>query len=542
MKYSPRFTYTFTPSTSTLDLSAAANAFSIKGLLAVVNTTVAATLYAIGTAGLGYTALSGGNILTLQASMSGMSATDSLIFFYDDGHIAKINTNNDQAVSLTNPNSILASIYAGVTSYGFLRASIEPHSLFGDTFDGSLDTVNRWTATGTVPPTSATGIATMAPGNSLSASSALVSQPTFAPQGVNFGAFGWIARFENINSTAGTLCYLNSHRFMGVGTQPATWVAAYTGSATTGPLLDAIGFEIDTDGKLYPCVYANGVRVRPGLSFGGTDMATGNGTGTGTTFGGLQAVADGVFTQFGLAIRSDVVFWYMDGLDIPIASFKYTTANYQVPNIQTLPLRYHTINGASSAPSGTMALSVAAVGVGDTGSNHTQIADGTSPWRKARVDSTGNLAMRAAADTGRSNINALTEAVAGAAAADALFSLNLSVGLASSTTMTSYTVPAGKTLRIVSLTVSLVATTTTTNTTRIRLRVNPTGAAALVSNAIWSARLGFDSTTTIVGQTATLTVPFGDGFDIPAGAGVGFSHVEIAANGTIDLSVAGFLY
>ena len=85
MKYSPRFVYTFTPGSSTLDLSNAANAFNIKGLVAVIDVTAATVIYAVGTSGLGYSAISGGNVLTLQASMTGLSGTDTLQFFYDDG-------------------------------------------------------------------------------------------------------------------------------------------------------------------------------------------------------------------------------------------------------------------------------------------------------------------------------------------------------------------------------------------------------------------------------------------------------------------------
>ncbi len=84
MKYSPRFAYTFTPSSSLLDLSANAG-FSIRGLVAVIDSTAGLVIFAAGTAGLGYSALSGGNVLTLQASLAGTASIDNLVFFYDDG-------------------------------------------------------------------------------------------------------------------------------------------------------------------------------------------------------------------------------------------------------------------------------------------------------------------------------------------------------------------------------------------------------------------------------------------------------------------------
>lgn len=307
---------------------------------------------------------------------------------------AKVGICGDQAISITNPTAAAASLFAGVTSYGFLRTTTEPAALFSEPFDGaSADTTNRWTTSGTVTPTVANGRISTAVAATLSASSAISTQASFLNVGINFLAVGWIAQFESINSTPGTLFYLNSHRFMGIGTVPATWVSAYTASSATGPLLNGIGFEIDTDGKMYPVLYSAGVRVRPSLTFGGSDFTTGNGTTLSPTNpGGLRALADGNLHQFGLAIRSDVIFWYVDGTDVPLASYSYRTAGFQPPDVQTLPARFHTINGASSAPSGTMVHRVGAIGVGDTGSNHSQIADGTYPWRKAAVSKTGGLA------------------------------------------------------------------------------------------------------------------------------------------------------
>ncbi len=85
MKYSPRFTYTFTPGSATLNLSANSG-FALPGLLAVVDVTAATTIYAVGQTGLSYSAFSAGTI-TLQAPMTGLLATDVLEFFYDDGTV-----------------------------------------------------------------------------------------------------------------------------------------------------------------------------------------------------------------------------------------------------------------------------------------------------------------------------------------------------------------------------------------------------------------------------------------------------------------------
>ena len=79
-------TYTFTPGTGsgpgTLNLSGISG-FSIASLFAVIDLKTGALIYAP-LAGYGYSALSG-TTLTLQASMSGLSAADPLLILYDDG-------------------------------------------------------------------------------------------------------------------------------------------------------------------------------------------------------------------------------------------------------------------------------------------------------------------------------------------------------------------------------------------------------------------------------------------------------------------------
>ena len=84
MKYSPRFGYTFTPGTNTLDLSSNAG-FNIKGLLAVIDSDKNVLIYAASSTGLGYASISGGNVLTLQYNCAALAVADNLVFIYDDG-------------------------------------------------------------------------------------------------------------------------------------------------------------------------------------------------------------------------------------------------------------------------------------------------------------------------------------------------------------------------------------------------------------------------------------------------------------------------
>lgn len=144
-------------------------------------------------------------------------------------------------------------------------------------------------------------------------------------------------------------------------------------------------------------------------------------------------------------------------------------------------------------------------------------------------------------DTGRASVMLTAEAVAGATS-EALITLTQSKGGGATTTGTNYPVTAGKTLRVQALVITLVSTTTTANTTRIRLRVNTGGAVAVNSPLQFSVRVGWPSATFIANEVATVVVPIPDGLEFPAGAGIGITHQEAAANGTVDVSVVAYEY
>jgi hypothetical protein len=146
-------------------------------------------------------------------------------------------------------------------------------------------------------------------------------------------------------------------------------------------------------------------------------------------------------------------------------------------------------------------------------------------------------------DAGRQNWTAYAEAVAGAAAETAIaINVSLAFGAAAIPTGNAYIVPAGKTLRITSMSISWVSTTTTANTTRIRIRALPTGTAVLTSPIVWSNRLGWESPTFIANEAEFQNVPFPGELEFPAGSSLIFSHTEAAANGTVDITVSGYLF
>src|SRR5919202_696480 len=82
--------YTFNAAARTLDLSAISG-FSIRRLVAVINITRGAIIYAPGITG--YTNLAG-SVLTLAYDTTGHANSDDLMIFYDDGTVTAVASGN----------------------------------------------------------------------------------------------------------------------------------------------------------------------------------------------------------------------------------------------------------------------------------------------------------------------------------------------------------------------------------------------------------------------------------------------------------------
>lgn len=263
--------------------------------------------------------------------------------------VAKVGTSGDINVSITNPTSAAGGIYATISPFGNLNVSIDATSLFADTFEGgTVDVTNRWTSSGTVPPTQVNGILSVNPGATGSATSVLASQFTFAQA---------TAITVACSVTFEAAATLGNHRFFGMGTAPSG-----TGTAAA-PLQDAIGFEIDTAGVFRASVYNNGSRVS-------------------TT--ALTKPVDAASHRLAVVIRGDVAFWYMDSFDLPLATSAFT------PSVQTLPIRLASLNSASVTV-GTPSMTSIGVGLFDQARTGTAISDGVYQWRKATVDKNNRL-------------------------------------------------------------------------------------------------------------------------------------------------------
>jgi hypothetical protein len=230
---------------------------------------------------------------------------------------------------------------------GFLKITDEPHQIFYDSFDTTLDTTNYWTSTqgnSGVAPVTTLGILTMGTGTIANGYSKLISIPTFKPV-----IPGWLIFSDVISLPDGAAPIVNSYRFWGTGVTPVT-------PTVLMPIIDGYGFELNIDGKLRAVVYAGGVRtIIADLSSSGTN----------------KQPLDTNYHRWIVQVRTD-------------------KTSFQLSQVQILPKLYLTIGNSTPPVSNVQILSRGAV-VSDSAKNAHQLADSTFPWRKASISSTGAL-------------------------------------------------------------------------------------------------------------------------------------------------------
>lgn len=234
---------------------------------------------------------------------------------------------------------------AGVSLYGYLRTTNEPNFWFTEPFD-SLDTTNRWTtklSTGTAAVTN--GVLNISSSTTASAYGGLYTQPTFAPNGLNFVAFGLTQSIPNVVQA-------NTLRFWG-------WGSVQTTPTTTAPIINGAGFELSATGVLTAVVYQNGVKS--------SNVSTG------------VTLTNNVPFYSAMARRADRIDFFVNSTQTPVATILIPTLY-----IATLPWQAIAIN-AASAPAAAAQMNILAFGIGDTGQNANALADPTNPWIRAAV-------------------------------------------------------------------------------------------------------------------------------------------------------------
>lgn len=139
-------------------------------------------------------------------------------------------------------------------------------------------------------------------------------------------------------------------------------------------------------------------------------------------------------------------------------------------------------------------------------------------------------------DTGRQQLFLSWENVAGVTAESApVVFTSGSRGAVALPAATSYTVSAGKTLRIQAVTLMLGQNGSTACNYRVRLR--QAAAVTNTSPVIFFAAAGGPSNT-----CSAFAVPIPDGLDIPSGQQIALTHIDTATGGVFSVSLVGFEY
>lgn len=240
------------------------------------------------------------------------------------------------------------------TPYNTVRVSQEASTLLADKFDqSSLDPAIWYSEANLVPPgITLNGNLQITTGTTASGYSVILSNPLFVQEGSAYLQFGVTLQFEYPTLT-------NMHRFWGFGTDNSNTAAA--------PLMNAVGFEIDTSANLNAVVYSNGTKI-----FSQTIANPGNGN----------------FNRYSFTWRTDKIFFFVNSGETPLA-----VASFQIPQVQTLPARFHVIN-STTQPSAGAVFKVAAIGVTDSARNNISISDGKYSWRQISVDASGAIPLQ----------------------------------------------------------------------------------------------------------------------------------------------------
>jgi hypothetical protein len=256
------------------------------------------------------------------------------------------------------------NVASTVTPYNALRATSEAHQLFYDTFDTSLDTTERWIAisgNGGSNPSSGgydSGATSLNPGTTVNGYSLLQSKAQF-PLTIP----GYLKSHWSIN-----LDYpitLNNYRFWGLGNTLAE-------PTLTTPLVDAVGFEVGIDGKLYAVCYAGNAGVSSTRNLI-ADLSP-------TTGSGQQPIDSNAHIYY-TWFAGFKAYWAIDTLENIVATL---STGEMGPNNNTMAM---TAISISNGTSGNFILN--GTSLGDTAHNSVSITDSAYPWRKASIAEAG---------------------------------------------------------------------------------------------------------------------------------------------------------
>lgn len=260
------------------------------------------------------------------------------------------------------------------TIWGSQRVALDPMNILFDSFDTSIDTVNKWNISnggGGVLPAFTTASSTLNSGTTANGFSLMSSKTLFPPRQPSMMSVQSAINIEFPVLATG-------YRFWGFGNAPASPTLA-------APMTDGAGFEISTTGQMYAVCWAAGTRnVIADLS-----VSTGN---------GAQPQNANVHTYY-IFFRADQCFWAIDNPDNIVAVMPNGAPG---PNVNTLPAVYVAVSNGSTA----VTIVNNGMSISDYGRSETQpyLFNGfTIEPQKSNTDANATLVTLAAQGAGTVN-------------------------------------------------------------------------------------------------------------------------------------------
>jgi hypothetical protein len=144
-------------------------------------------------------------------------------------------------------------------------------------------------------------------------------------------------------------------------------------------------------------------------------------------------------------------------------------------------------------------------------------------------------------DAGRSKV-ILSSTKAAAIATEALVNLTQKKGDTTTVVGTTYTVTAGKTLRIQSLFLGITGTTTTEVTVAVRVREGAAGGGAVSATSDIIAELEAGTQAAAALANGQIVLGFNDGLEVAGGQQIGITELASSTSGTVTIVLVGFEY
>lgn len=344
---SPLVNYTFNASAKTITLTDVATV-DTRRVRVIKNLTTNTYIYRVTDTSVSQITATT-NVITFTGSNTSMTNGDSLMIQYD------LDISLDtQKVFITDP---ISAAKVSISATGALSVGLPATTVFSDSLNGTvIDITNRWNApvlagSGTVTQNGTSGLI-FTNGTTANNGGQISTQPTFDISGAIQYIFALGVQLETTTIATG------NHRFFGLANQGTSY-------STTNPIKEGVGFEVTTAGVLRAVIYS-----------ADTVIFSQN----------LTIPVDGVQHLYGVFLLGNYIFWYIDQFSIPVA-----VSGLLQPSNTVLPIRLHSLN-AGSTTTGTPIFNSFSIAIVDSSRNGTNITDGTFGWRKAIIDSIGNLA------------------------------------------------------------------------------------------------------------------------------------------------------